>query len=179
MQVIQALQFYEKLVQQHSVTTYYRGVLRNGIHAENLKLWKPICAILRFCGEKHISVFHFLQAQFVEWVKPTPYATTYPTWRYLGVNAGCVSRYKAWLRRVQMSQGARCPENILKSGEATLKNIMVSRVDMKTISDVLLDPFLVRLLPRDYVWSLPEFRQLAPTLSSDPAMSAVLADYLQ
>jgi hypothetical protein len=177
MEVLRVLQFYEQLVQRHSTTTHHHAILRSGNHPENLKLWKPLCNIVRFCNERKIDPLHFVQAQFDEWIKPNPVAPEYPTSHYVGLNVGSVARYRAWHRRVRALREAHRPEIVRQYAEAVLKNIMVSRADLKTVTDVLRDPFLVRLLPVSYVRELPEFRQVAPDLMKDPAASFVLSEY--
>lgn len=178
MEVLHLIQFYQDLVRQSSLAAASRALLIPGRHPENLKIWEPFCEILRFCRGHQINPFSFIRAQFAEWSKPNPYAANYPTSHYLGVNHGCVRRYKAWCRKAKDAKAAKEAKVDLKLGAEIMTTLLKNRPDLRTRDDVFADPYLIRMLPKEYVRAQPEFIRVEATLRQDPYKRVILSDYL-
>jgi len=176
--VLAALRFYFFLVKRVAPYTTCRNVLRTGVIPENFQLWHPMTAVVEFCEKKKINIVYFLLAQFSEWVRPNPYAPDYPTSQYIGVNKGCVRRYKAWQKRMDALEDARQKGVEQTQGWRVLDSLLSLRHDLSSVEDVFKDPFLVRLFPKEFIKHQPAFQRLLETHRNDPVSAVVLSDYL-
>lgn len=168
------MSLYHHLADRHSPTPG-RRFYQLGSASTSL-LWRKLAQVHAACQRDNIPTVDFLKAQFEQWVpgrtgEPIPYP------RRLGYTELALQRYGAWKakRRSIVVADVERTEDV---GNRILDAIKRRRPEA-TDESLLSDPFVLVMLPRDFVAGRPEFLAVRGQLAESALCRAMLGDLLQ